>query len=261
MLLADGPTGARRTIDVAGAAAMAWVAPRHHLMSGTTRIRSSISVVAYAWTAMTAGALLFGQVTEGEPLRVIDNAHPGSHRLYAVYVNAAHLSVAAVVLGSLPLVWSLLRAARRQHRRDIPMLLLTPVVSLLSFVVVLVAITKLAHHSSTPGVGIGTGWFIPLLIAGIAAGSGCVAGPAAAIRRIEPDRGPLLLGVVAMALAVATMLVVTVSTFAYGVALNRIAPQYEASSWSFLSVYGAAMAIAVSTAICSTSRGLKATRA
>jgi len=126
MLLADGPTGPRRSINVVGAAAMAWLAPRHHLLPGTTRVRTSISVVAYAWTAMTAGALLFGQITEGESLRVIDNAHAGSHRLYAVYVNAAHLSVAAVLLGSVPLVWSLLSAARRDHRRDIPKLLLTP---------------------------------------------------------------------------------------------------------------------------------------
>lgn len=257
-LLADTPLSPRRTVDVARAAVAAWIMPSRHLSSPSARMTSTISVVAYAWTALTAGALLFGQLTQQPPFRVLDVSHPVAHWLYAAYLVAAHASVAVAVLGNLPLLVSILRTARRQHRRDVQRLMLTPVLSLLTFAAVLVAITKLVHHSATPGVGIGPEWFLVLLAAGISAGAGCVIGPAAAVRRIDTDPCALQLGVLAMALGTATMLIVSISTIAYGFTANGLIPQYGGASTAFLIMYAVAMLLAVSTAACSSTRGLRA---
>lgn len=259
-LLSESPTGMRRMLDVLGGVLDAWLRPRRQLLSKPARMRSTISVVAYAWTALTAGALLFGQLTQQPPFRVVDASHPVARWLYAAYVGAACLSVAVVALGNLPLIGSILRTARHNHRRDVQQLMLTPVLSLLTFAAVLVGIVKLVPHSATPGVGIGPGWFLVLLVAGVLAGAGCVVGPAAAVRRIDTDPRALRLGVLAMSLGTATMLIVSISTIAYGYTVNSLIPQYGGASTAFLIVYTTGMLLAVGTASLSSARGLKASR-
>jgi hypothetical protein len=92
---------------------------------------------------------------------------------------------------------------------------------------VLVGIVKLVHHSATPGVGIGPGWFLVLLLAGALAGAGCVVGPAAAVRRIDTDPRALRLGVLAMSLGTATNADVSIAAIAYGFTVNSLIPQYS----------------------------------
>lgn len=258
-LLTESGIGLRTAGNAVAGAADAWVRPASHLLPVPQRLRATLSMVLCAWTALAAGALVFGQVTEDQPFRDLDAATPVAHWLYTTYVIAAPLSVAAVVLGGLPLAYSLYRGAGHAQRRDVLTLLATPGLALVVFAVALVAVAKLVHHSSTPGVGVGPGWFLVLVAAGVVAGAACAAGPATAVRRLPADPRAVRIAVLGAVPAILGMFVVSATSVGYAIELRSAAPGL-AEPWSLLAPYAAVMLAACAIGGVSSARGLRALR-
>jgi hypothetical protein len=252
----------RAVLDVFAGALDAWAHPSGLVLRDRARLRASVSVVWGAWIVLAAGALIFGQSTEDPPFRRADAAHPAAAAAYAVYEWCAHLSVAAVCVAGAPLVWALVGAARAQRRRGPIVLMLLPLVAPPCFLAVLVAIAHAVPRSSVPGVGVGAGWFVVLVVLGLLTGAVCAASPALALRRVCPTPAALRWALRASVPALVLMGGSAVASVLYELALARSDPSFAAGygrPWWQLAPYALIMAAACVTAAASTRRGVRAT--
>lgn len=252
----------RAVLNVLVGALDAWACPSGLLLRGRARLRASVSVVWSAWIVLAAGALIFGQSTEDAPFRRADAAHPAAAVAYAVYEWCAHLSVAAVCVAGVPLVWALMRAARAQRRRGPVVLMLLPVIAPPCFLAALVMIAHAVPRSTLPGIGVGAGWFAVLLVLGLATAAVCAAGPALALRRVCPTPAALRWALRASVPALVLMGSAAVASVLYEVALARSDPSFATGygrPWWQLAPYTLVISAACATAAVSTRRGARAT--
>ena len=252
----------RGVLDVLGGALDAWTSPSSPVLHGRARLRASVSVVWGAWMMLAAGALIFGQSTEDAPFRRADAAHPAAAAAYSVYEWCAHLSVAAVCVAGAPLLWALVGAARAQRRRSPVVLMLLPLVAPPCFLVALVMIAHAVPRSGVPGVGVGAGWFVVLVVLGLLTATVCAAGPALALRRVCPRPAVLRWALGASVPAVVLMSCAAVASVLYEVALARSDPSFATGygrPWWQLAPYALIMAAACVIAFTSTRRGIRST--
>lgn len=237
-LLADTGVGARQAVDVALAAAAAWVRPAARLHDRAARLRATVGTTLCAWTALAAGAVLFAKIgTDGALYRTGPAAG-----WYDGFAAAACLSALAILAGGLPLAAGL----ARRHAG----LLAVPVAAVLVFVGVAAGLARLV---AVPGGGIGSRWFLVLAGLGVAAGAACAAGPATAVTRSGVEGRALVAAVAAGAGATALMAVAVAASIGYAVASHH-------GGSAALPAYGAAMAVALLVAATSGVRGLRAVR-
>jgi hypothetical protein len=233
-LLEDTGVHFREVLDVLPAAASAWIRPAAHLHDRAARMRASVTTTLFAWVALTAGAVVFGQ---------LHDAPAGRPR--TVYVACAVASMSVVVLGGMPLAGAVVRASRRRARTVAA--LGVPVVASAGFLAVAAAVTRLVPHSPRPGAGIGTAWFVALSAVGGTAALSAAAGPVAALRRTPATGRPLVAALVAGAAAVVSI---------GGAATSGLVAVGEVSTP--LIAYGAGTALVLVVAATSCVRGLRA---
>ncbi len=258
VLLEDTGVEARTVTSLARGAIVAWVRPPANLYrhDPAGRARASLATVLAAWTVLAGLGLVFGQLNETQGLHTLTPGHPLTQWSYRTYALAAHISVAVVIIGGLPLWCHMLRFTHRQRRRAEGALLLAPVAIPILFLGGLIATAKVVRH---PGNGIGVWWFLAFTVLGFAAAVGTAAGPALALRRLRPTGRPLLLAVAAAAIAAGTMAVAASASIADAVGLTLWADHNALSHTlvllvAYLPVTLAAAAIATISSI----RGLQA---
>jgi MFS family permease len=224
-LVDDTGADARTVTSLAWGALAVWAGPPRHLHDPSARVRASLATVLAAWTALAGMGLVFGQLTEAQGLHTLTPGHPFVQWSHSAYAVAAHVSVAVVLLGGIPLLWSMLRLARgRQGRRRDLALLATPVVVPAVFLTALIVTAKLVRKGG--GIGIGPWWFLAFTGLGFAAAGLAAAGPALALRRLHPGGLVLRFAAVAAVVAVLTMGAAEAASTADAVGLYLWAPSY-----------------------------------
>jgi len=246
-LVDDTGADARTVTSLAWGAVAVWAGPPRHLHDPSARVRASLATVLAAWAALAGLGLVFGQLAEAQDLHTITPGHPFVQWSHSAYAIAAHVSAAIVLLGGLPLLWSMLRLARRQGRRRDLALLATPAIVPAGFLAALAVTAKLVRTGG--GTGIGPWWFLAFTILGFLAAGLAAAGPALALRRLRPSGPPLRLAAAAAVAAVLTMAAAGTASITDAVGLYLWAPSYGGyrATWplaGYLSLILPAMAIA-----------------
>jgi hypothetical protein len=223
-LVDDTGADTRTIVSLAWGAVIIWAGPPRHLHDPPARARASLATVLAAWTALAGLGLVFGQLTETQGLHTLTPGHPFVQWSYSAYAAAAHTSVAIVLIGGLPLCWSMLRLARQQGRRRDLALLATPAIAPAVFLAALIATAKAVRR--TGGTGIGPWWFLALTVLGFAAAGAAAAGPALAMHRLRPAGPALRLAAIAAGAAVLTMGIAGAASIADDIGLYLWAPSY-----------------------------------
>ena len=259
-MLGELETSPRMVLDAVAGAADAWLSPSGVVLRGRARIRASVSVVWAAWIVLAAGALIFGQSTEDQPFHHANAIHPLAGVVYGIYEWCAHLSVAAVLVAGLPLAGSLIRAARAQRRARVIGLVLAPVIAPAWFLTVLVLITHAVTRSRVPGVGVGSAWFVVLVVLGLVAAVACAAGPMVAMRRVWPSDRALRWALRASLPALALMGCSALASVVYELMLAPLDPQFAAGfgrPWWQITPYALVMGGACVASIASVGRSVR----
>jgi MFS family permease len=246
-LVDDTGADARTITSLVWGAVAVWAGPPRHLHDPSARVRASLATVLAAWAALAGLGLVFGQLSEAQGLHTITPDHPFVQWSYSAYAVAAHVSVAVVLLGGFPLLWSMLRLARLQGRRRDLALLAMPAIVPAGFFAALIVTAKLVRRGG--GIGIGPWWFLAFTVLGFAAAGLAAAGPGLALRRLRPGGSALRLAAVAAVVAVLTMGAAGAASITDAVGLYLWAPSYGGyrAAWllaSYLSLVLLAMAIA-----------------
>lgn len=273
--LADSGGGPRAAAGLAWRAIPAWLRPARHLHDGPARMRSSLATVLTAWVVLAGLGAIFVQMTQNQPeaqaAAVV--VHPVILWAYWVFDGAAVISALVVVAGGLPLWWRMAGQARAEHRRGDLALLLTPLAAPAAYLIVAAIIVGLVRRPATPVTpgphaaldlangNIGAGWFLFLVVLGLAAAVACAAGPGLALRRLRPSGPDVTRAARAAGLAALTMSLAGAASIAAAAGLYQWASPEAGyhQSWP-LAIYTPAVALAAAIALISAARGVRASR-
>ena len=259
VLLEDTGVDGRTVASLVRGALTAWARPPAHLYrrDPAAKARGALATVLAAWTVLAGLGLVYGQLNETQGLHTVTPGHPLTQWSYQTYAFAAHISVAVVIIGGLPLWCHMLRVAHRQRRRTDQALLLAPVGIPILFLGGLVTTAKLVRH---PGNGIGGWWFLALTVLGFAAAGGTAAGPALALRRLRPTGTSLRLAIASAAIAAATMVIAAAASIADAIGLSLWADHRQLShNLILLAIYLPLASVAATIAAINSARGLQTT--
>jgi hypothetical protein len=195
------------------------------LIGPSDRVRASASGVLACWVLFAAAGFGFYKTTEEGAFRAAGHAHPLLGAAHLATLVLAIVASAAVALGALPAIVAAAVAAR--HRSSLRPLLSLPALALAIFAGLTAALALLAR--SQPSTALGGAAFIAWGIAGLACGAVCVlasratlfAGPLAPWRLLAALAGGTLVS--------AAMVVITLATTAYTIALGLEAPRLAAA--------------------------------
>lgn len=273
--LADSGGGPRAAASLAWRAIPAWLRPPRHLHDGPARTRASLATVLAAWVVLAGLGAVFVQLAQNQPeaQAAALAGHPVISWAYWVFDAAAVVSVLAIVAGGLPLWWRLAGQARAEHRRRDLALLLTPLVGPAAYLVVAAIIVGLVRRPATPvspgahaaidlaNGNVGPGWFLFLVILGLAAAVASAAGPGLALRRLRPSGPDVARAARAAGLAALTMSLAGAASIAAAAGLYWWASPEAGyhQPWP-LGIYAPAVALAAAVALVSAARGIRASR-
>ena len=221
-LLDESGGGPRAVASIAWRALPAWVRPPEHLFDRPARMRSSLATALVAATMLTGLGLVFAQLTRAQGYRPA--GHPIVGWSYVVFDAALAVSAVTAAVGGLPL-WLLMlrRALRERRRRDLAYLLL-PAIASAAYLATLRVVVLLVGGPN----GVSPWWFLAVTLLGFVAATVAAAGPALALRRMQPHGPALRLAATAAGLAAATMLVAAAASAVALVGLVLWAPGFAA---------------------------------
>jgi hypothetical protein len=174
-----------------------------------------------------------------------------------VFDAAVGVSVLAVAVGGLPLWLLMVRRTRREQRpRDLACLLAPVVVPVLYLAAG--QVTGLVPPAGAGNGPMGLSAYLALLVLGFAAGVLSAAGPALALRRLRPGGPAVGLAARAAGVAAAAMALAGAASIVAAIGLYRWAPPYH-QGWQ-LAVYPPLVLLAVTVAVVSAARGIRAAR-
>jgi hypothetical protein len=275
-LLDDSGAGPRNVASLAWRAMPAWVCPPRHLYDRPARMRASLATVLLAWTALAGLALVFAQLTQAQPTLqgLTPPGHPIIQWSYWVFDGAIFVSVLAVAAGGLPLWLQMMRGARHEHRRRDMAYLLSPVVVPAVYLAAMIVTVSLVRHAGRLTVypklnsvidlangGVGSWWFLTLIVLGFAACAVSATGPGLALRRLRPSGPAVGRAAGAAGLAAAAMSLAGAASIVAAVGLYLQAPRYAGyhQGWP-LGVYLPMVLLATAVAMVSALRGIRAAR-
>jgi hypothetical protein len=188
--------------SLAWRAGPAWIWPPRHLLDAGARMRSSVSTVLAAWSALTAIGVVFALLTQFQGFRAA--GHPVVGWAYLTFDVTLAASVLVAATGGLPLWLQMLGQARRERRRAITAWLVLTVAAPAAYLVAAAFAARVVHHPEASGPW----WFVGFAIAGFAVAALACAGPMIALRRLRPDgpavrRAATAAGIAAAAVAAA----------------------------------------------------------
>lgn len=268
-LIEDSGGDARSAASLAWHAVPAWVWPPRQLHDGAGRMRASLGTAGVAWALLAGLAAVFLQLAQAQPSSqsLTLAQHPVIQWSYWVLDGCLVVSVLSVAAGGLPLWLQLLRTARR--RTELAWVLAPAVVPAV-YLAAAYAIARLADRVGprvVPGQsgpvadlasgGVGPRWFLALVVLGFAAAALAAAGPALALRRLNPDGPAVVLAARAAVLAVVTMSLACAASVVAAIGLYLWAPAWAGyhQSWQ-LAVYLPAVLLASAVAVVSAARGI-----
>jgi hypothetical protein len=255
-LVADCGADRRTILSLAVQAIGAWAWPAPHLQDRSGRMRASLASVLAAWTVLTGLAVVFVQFTRGEGVR--PPGHPVIGWCYLIFDIAVQFSVLGVAIGGLPLWLKMIRLSLRQRRAADVACLLTPVVLPWVYLAASSATGSLARLSG----GVSLWRFLAVVLACFAAGAAFAAGPALALRRLQPAGPALDLAVRAARMSAVAMATAGAASITAAVGLCFWAPEYAGyrQVWP-LTVYIPLVLLGALVAVTSARRGLRASSA
>jgi hypothetical protein len=253
----------------------AWLFPQviqeRSLALMVSRMRRSILLVLWAWVGVVAAGVGFQKMTEYEDfVRAARESASVGWAFDAVVVGAL-VALVAVLAGGTPLLVAVLRDALDSGRKDVPLLLCVPPFSLGVFVgYVLVLVKVVDPVFGDPGVHdpINVALFLSIVVTFLLAAVASTASVSAAVGRSEVRAGLYRFALYPAALAALSMVVVSVATAVWGLALwaqvpalfsgddGLLATPTSASWLAILAVMGCCACAAVAAAI----RGLRTVR-
>jgi hypothetical protein len=230
-----------------------------------------VLLVLWAWVGVVAAGVGFQKMTEYRDFaRAARESLPVGAAFDAVVAGAV-VALAAVLAGGGPIVAAALGDAFRRGRKDVPLLLCVPPLSLGVFVGYVLVLMRVAY----PVLGdlavhgpVNVALFLSIVGMFLLAAVASAASVSAAVGRSGVGERPYRLALYPAALAALAMVVVSVATVVWGLALWAQAPALFArddgilatpTSASWLLIL-AVMAGCTCAAVVATIRGLKAAR-
>lgn len=272
-LLEERPASVLVVYDVALGIVDAWLSPQvvqeRNVAFMGSRMRNSVLLVLWAWAGVVAAGVGFQKMTEYEDFtRVARESVPVGAAFDAVFVGAV-VALAAVLAGGMPVVVAALKEAASSGRKDVPLLLCVPPLSLGIFVGYALVLTRIVSPAlGDPAVHdpVNVMLFLSIALVFLLAAAASTASVSAAVGRSGVGERLYRFALYPAALAALAMVIVSIATVVWGLALWWQAPALftgddgilatpTAASWLvILTVMGGSTCVAVVGVI----RGLRA---
>jgi hypothetical protein len=271
-LIEQRPASFRDALDVALGVLDAWLRPQVEGRKVVIyRMRSSVLGVLWAWVGVVVAGVGFQKMTEYEDFVRVARQNMTVGAAFDTVVVGAVLALAAVLVGGMPIVLAALREAIAEGRKDVPLLLCVPPLSLAAFVGYVLLVGKvvcsvvgcLTVHSL-----VNVALFLSIAGAFVLAAVASAASVSVAVRRSEVGERLYRFALYLAALATLAMVVVLAATVSWGVALWVQAPALFAGDDGILAtptsatwlVILAVMGGSTCAAVAAVVRGLRAGR-
>jgi hypothetical protein len=270
-MLEHGPASARELLDVTLGALDAWLMPQVASERSTLvfdRMRSSVLVVLWAWVGLVVAGVGFQKMTEYEDFvrAARDNALLGA--AFDAVVIGAVVALVAVTAGGALVAFAAVRKAFAEGRKDVPLLFCVPLFSGAAFVgytLVLVKIIYPALGRLAANDAVNVTLFLSLAETFVLAAVASAGAVSVAVRRSEIGDRPLRFALIPAVVAALAMVVVSVGTVAWGLALRAQSPTLFAGDDGILSTSTAAtwfvivamMCVSACVAVAAAIRGLR----
>ena len=230
-LLEERPASVRDVCDVALGALDAWAIPQvineRSVASMGSRMRCSVLLVLWGWVGVVAAGAGFQKMTEYDDFvsAARENAPVGA--AFDAVVVGAIVALAAVLVGGIPIVFVALREALDDGRKDVPLLLCVPVLSLgvfVGYVLVLVGVVEPLLGGTALHDPLNVALFLSIVAVFLLAAVASTASISAAVGRSGVGDRLYRFALYPAALAALSMVVVSVATAVWGLALWAEAP-------------------------------------
>ena len=274
-LLEESPASVRDVWDVALGVLDAWsfpqVAHERSVAFMGSRMRRSVLMVLWGWVGVVAAGVGFRKMTEYDDfVRAARENAPVGAAFDAVVVGAL-VALAAVVVGGLPIVFAALREALDDGRKDVPLLLCVPPLSLgvfVGYVLVLVRVVEPIIGGSAVQDPVNVALFLSIVAMFLLAAVASAASVSAAVGRSGVGGRLYRFALYPAALAASSMVVVSAATAVWGLALWAEAPALFSGDEGLLATPTAAswlailavMGLCTGAAVIATVRGFKGMR-
>jgi hypothetical protein len=228
-----------------------------------------VLLVLWAWVGMVAAGVGFRKMTEYEDFVRAARESASVGVSFDAVVLGALVALAAVLVGGVPIVFAALRDAIGSGRRDVPLLLFVPPLSLgifVGYVLVLVRVVDPIFGDPAVHDPVNVALFLSIVAMFLLAAVASTAAVSAAVGRSDIGERLYRLALYPAALAAVAMVVVSFATAVWGLALWAQAPALfsgddgilatpTAASWlAILVVMAGCACLAIVAAV----RGLKA---
>lgn len=228
-LLDERPASLFDLRDIALGALDAWLRPQvaseRRVMIG--RMRNSVLLVLWAWVGVVVAGVGFQKMTEYEDFARAARQSITVGAAFDAVVVGAVLALAAVLVGGVPIVFAAVRKAYAEGRKDVPLLLCVPPLSLAAFVGYVLLVGKVV----CPVVGclrvhslVNVALFLSIAAAFVLAAVASAASVSVAVRRSEVGERLYRFALYPAGLATLAMVVVSTATLVWGLALWAQAP-------------------------------------
>jgi hypothetical protein len=259
--------------DVALGALDAWLFPQvageRSVAFMVGRMRRSVLLVLWSWVGVVAAGVGFQKMTEYEDfVRAARESVPVGAAFDAVVVGAL-VTLAAVLVGGIPIVFAALRDALGSGRKDVPLLLCVPPLSLgvfVGYVLVLMRVVYPFLGNLTIHDPVNVALFLSIVVMFLLAAVASTASVSAAVGRSGVGESLYRFALYPATLAALSMVVVSVATAVWGLALWAQAPILFSGDDGLLATPTAAswlailavMAVCACTSVVAAVRGLRA---
>jgi hypothetical protein len=256
--------------DVALGALDAWLFPQvageRSVAFMVGRMRRSVLLVLWAWVGLVAAGVGFQKMTEYEDfVRAARESAPVGAAFDAVVVGA-FVTLAAVLVGGIPIVFAALRDALGSGRKDVPLLLCVPPLSLgvfVGYVLVLMRVVYPFLGNLTIHDPVNVALFLSIVVMFLLAAVASTASVSAAVGRSGVGESLYRFALYPATLAALSMVVVSVATAVWGLALWAQAPILFSGDDGLLATPTAAswlaiLAVCACTSVVAAVRGLRA---
>lgn len=228
-LLEEDPQGLRGNLDLLRGALVAHLHPVTGL-SPEERTRNTILGCLAAFICFCFAGAGFAKATEDPEFTNAANGHRLISIAHDTVLITALVAAALVLLAAAPLAWRAIAAARQSTDRHLRTLVLRPPLAIAAFFASIAVLSLwLHHHRAHPGV---IGWALFTICAAITvtAAAVCWSAPRAIMQRLDWTPDTLRPSTVAMGAVGVCMLVISIATGTYLVALLTQAPSVAAST-------------------------------
>ncbi len=225
-LLEGRPTSVLDLYDVALGVLDAWLRPQvaseRRVALMRSRMQASVLLVLWAWVGVVVAGVGFQKMTEYEDFARAARENITVGAAFDMVVVGAVVALAAVLVGGGPIVFAAVREAFAEGRKDVVLLLCVPLLSLVAFV----GFVLLVGEVLCPVLGcltahslVNVALFLSIAGAFVLAAVASAAAVSAAVRRSGVGERLYRFALYPAALAALAMVVVSIATLVWGLAL------------------------------------------